>query len=116
MARPSIVEKARQNLKDPDSFERMVLATPEEILELAATQEIVEPVVRALDADHVVVCLSGLSVHANGSPIFGCKVYGPFTEEEVEIRSAEIQRIEGGAVLVRPMVDLEDTYRRLSGD
>lgn len=65
---------------------------------------------------HVVICLSGMSAHTNGSPIFGCKVYGPFTEEEVEVRSAEILRIEGGAVLVRPMVDLEDTYRRLSGD
>ena len=79
-------------------------------------QEVAEIVKRVAGLDHVVVCLSGLSVHTNGSPIFGCKVYGPFTEEEVEVRSAEIQRIEGGAVLVRPMVDLKDTYRRLSGD
>jgi len=66
--------------------------------------------------DHVVVCLGGLSVHANGSPIFGCKVYGPFEAEDVEERMREIRAIEGGAVLARPLVDLIDEYRRMSAD
>ena len=66
--------------------------------------------------DHVVVCLSGLSAHTNGSPIFGCLVYGPFTKAEVKDKAKEIQRLEGGAVLVRPLVDLADTYRRISAD
>lgn len=69
-----------------------------------------------LGADHVVVCLGGLSVHTNGSPIFSAKVYGPFTKEEVEDKAREILWIEGGAVLVRPLVDLADTYRRMSAD
>lgn len=65
---------------------------------------------------HVVVCLFGLSEHVNGQPQFGCKVYGPFTQDEAVAKQGEIRRIEGGAVLVRPMVDLEDTYRRMSAD
>ena len=65
---------------------------------------------------HVVVCLGGLSVHVNGSPMFGCLVYGPFTEDEVAEKAKEIQRLEGGAILVRPLVDLANTYRRISAD
>jgi hypothetical protein len=80
----------------------------------AAAREAVE---RLLDVrDHVVVCLSGLSVHTNGSPIFGCIVYGPFTKDEVEQKASEIRRLEGGAILIRPLVDLTDTYRRISAD
>jgi predicted flavoprotein YhiN len=71
---------------------------------------------RLMGADHVVVCLGGLSVHTNGSPIFGCKVYGPFTKEEVAEKAAAIRVLEGGACFVRPLVDLADTYRRLSAD
>lgn len=67
-------------------------------------------------ADRVIVCLGGLSVHVNGSPIFSCLVYGPFTEGEVEAKATEIRRLEGGAVLIRPLVDLTDTYRRISAD
>jgi hypothetical protein len=65
---------------------------------------------------HVVVCLFGMTEHVNGQPQFGCKVYGPFTEDEAVAKQGEIRLIEGGAVLVRPMVDLEDTYRRMSAD
>lgn len=64
----------------------------------------------------VVVCLGSLSVHVNGQPFFGCKVYGPFPEEDLPGVQREIQKIEGGAILVRPLVDLDDTYRRLSAD
>ena len=67
-------------------------------------------------ADRVIVCLGSLSVHVNGSPIFGCLVYGPFTESEVAEKEKEIRRIEGGATLVRPLVDLHDVYRRMSAD
>ena len=66
--------------------------------------------------DHVVVCLGGLSAHTNGSPIFSCLVYGPFTAEEVGEKAREIMRIEGSATFVRPLVDLANTYRRLSAD
>ena len=69
-----------------------------------------------LDVDHVVVCLGGLSVHKNGSPIFSCLVYGPFHPYEVDAKAKEIQRLEGGCVLIRPMVDLAETYRRISAD
>ena len=72
--------------------------------------------VYALAADHVIVCLGGLGVHTNGSPIFGCKVYGPFTAEEIIGVEREIRKLEGGAVLIRPLVDLNDTYRRISAD
>lgn len=72
-----------------------------------------EPMV---EDSHVIVCLSGLSAHVNGSPIFGCLVYGPFTATEVEAKAKEIQRLEGGACLIRPLVDLANTYRRLSAD
>lgn len=65
---------------------------------------------------HVVVCLGGLSVHTNGSPIFGCLVYGPFSATEAETKAKEIRRLEGGAVLIRPLVDLAETYRRISAD
>lgn len=68
------------------------------------------------ERDRVVVCLGGLSEHVNGSPIFGCLVYGPFFEDEVEEKAKEIRQLEGGAVLIRPLVDLVDTYRRLSAD
>lgn len=71
---------------------------------------------RLLGVDWCVVCLGGLSVHVNGQPTFGVKVYGPFTETEVNEKSREILRLEGGAVFVRPMVDLADTYRRISAD
>ncbi len=67
-------------------------------------------------SDHVVVCLGGLSEHVNGSPIFGCLVYGPFTKDEVAEKAKGIRQLEGGAVLIRPLVDLADTYRRLSAD
>lgn len=67
-------------------------------------------------SDYVVVCVSGISAHVNGQPIFGFLVYGPFPEDEVETKAREIQRIEGGATFVRPLVDLADTYRRLSAD
>lgn len=73
-------------------------------------------IVAGLVPDHVVVCLGGLSVHVNGSPIFGCLVYGPFTKDEVEEKAKEIRRLEGGAVLIRPLVDLQDVYRRISAD
>ena len=73
-------------------------------------------IVAGMIPTHVVVCLGGLSVHANGSPIFGCLVYGPFTEDEVGEKAKEIQRFEGGATLVRPLVDLANTYRRISAD
>lgn len=75
-----------------------------------------EAIVAGLVPDHVVVCLGGLSVHVNGSPIFGCLVYGPFTKDEVEEKAKEIRRLEGGAVLIRPLVDLQDVYRRISAD
>ena len=73
-------------------------------------------IVAGMIPTHVVVCLGGLSVHVNGSPIFGCLVYGPFTEDEVGEKAKEIQRFEGGATLVRPLVDLANTYRRMSAD
>jgi hypothetical protein len=73
-------------------------------------------IIAGMIPDHVVVCLGGLSVHVNGSPIFGCKVYGPFTSDEVGEKAKEIQRFEGGAVLIRPLVDLANTYRRMSAD
>lgn len=78
--------------------------------------ETVKTLAHLMEADRVVVCLGGLSAHANGSPIFGCIVYGPFTKDEVETKVKEIQRLEGGACLIRPLVDLDDTYRRLSAD
>ena len=65
---------------------------------------------------HVVVCLGALHAHVNGAPMFGCVVYGPFTKDEVEEKSKGIQRLEGGAVLIRPLIDLDDTYRRISAD
>lgn len=73
-------------------------------------------IVAGMVPTHVVVCLGGLSVHVNGQPYFGCLVYGPFTEDEVEQKAKEIQRLEGGAILVRPLVDLANTYRRISAD
>lgn len=73
-------------------------------------------IVAGMVPDRVVVCLGGLSVHVNGSPIFGCLVYGPFTKDEVIEKAKEIQRLEGGAVLIRPLVDLANTYRRISAD
>lgn len=76
----------------------------------------VEAMADRMDTSHVVVCLSGLSAHANGSPIFGCLVYGPFRADEVEEKAREIRSLEGGAVLVRPLVDLAETYRRISAD
>lgn len=67
--------------------------------------------------EHVVVCLGGLSVHTNGSPIFGCKVYGPFeSADQAEEAMPMIRRIEGGVTLLRPLVDLAETYARLSAD
>jgi hypothetical protein len=81
-----------------------------------AAESAVHEVTDAIFRPHVVVCLGGLSVHENGSPIFGCKVYGPFHSFEVDAKAKEIQSIEGGAVMVRPCVDLADTYRRLSAD
>lgn len=78
--------------------------------------ETVKTLAHLMEADHVIVCLGGLSAHVNGSPIFGCIVYGPFTKDEVEEKRKEIQRLEGGAILVRPLVDLAGTYRRLSAD
>ena len=78
--------------------------------------DLVKTTAASLGLEHVVVCMGGLSVHVNGQPYFGCKVYGPFTEDEVGERAREILRIEGGAILVRPLVDLQDTYRRLSAD
>lgn len=66
---------------------------------------------------YVIVCLGGLSVHRNGSPIFSCKVYGPFeTEEEAEREQGTLMLLEGPALLVRPLVDVQDTYRRISAD
>lgn len=79
-------------------------------------QTLEQDLIAGLVRDHVIVCLGGLSEHVNGSPIFGCLVYGPFTANEVEAKSKEIRSIEGGAVLIRPLVDLTDTYRRLSAD
>jgi hypothetical protein len=81
----------------------------------------VEAAVDALDEatqspEYVIVCLSSLSVHVNGQPFFGCKVYGPFAESDLVGVHREIQRLEGGACLVRPLVDLDDTYRRISAD
>jgi hypothetical protein len=87
----------------------VVVPTAEEI-------ELAKDAARLLGADHVVVCLGGLSVHVNGAPTFSVKTYGPFTEAEVGEKAREILHIEGGAVFVRPLVDLADTYRRLSAD
>lgn len=81
-----------------------------------AAEAVVGEVTDAIFKSHVVVCLGGLSVHTNGCPIFGCKVYGPFTPAEADEKAKEIQWLEGGAILVRPLVDLADTYRRLSAD
>ena len=78
--------------------------------------ELVKNTARLLGVDHVVVCLGGLTAHVNGSPIFSCKVYGPFTGDEVDERAREILLIEGGGVFIRPLVDLADVYRRLSAD
>jgi hypothetical protein len=36
--------------------------------------------------------------------------------DEVGEKAKEIQRFEGGAVLIRPLVDLANTYRRMSAD
>lgn len=92
------------------------MLTPEVLV--ADTQALEEAGVVELRDEpmHVIVCLGGLSAHTNGQPIFGCKVYGPFTAKEVEQASRDIRRLEGGAVLVRPLVDLQDTFRRLSAD
>lgn len=81
-----------------------------------AAEAVATEVTDAIFASHVVVCLGGLSTHENGSPIFSCKVYGPFHPYEVDEKAKEIQWLEGGAILVRPLVDLADTYRRLSAD
>ena len=69
-----------------------------------------------MDSRYVIVCLGGLSVHVNGSPIFGCKVYGPFLAEEIEEQERTIRSLEGGAILVRPLVDIHDTIARISAD
>jgi hypothetical protein len=66
--------------------------------------------------DYSIVCLGGVYVHTNGQPFFGCKVYGPFAEQELEDAKATISRLEGGAVFIRPLVSLGDTIRRLSAD
>ena len=79
-------------------------------------QEDEAEIVAGMVPTHVVVVLTGMSVHVNGSPIFGCLVYGPFTKDEVAEKAKEIQRLEGGATLVRPLVDLANTYRRISAD
>lgn len=71
---------------------------------------------RLLGVEWAVVCLGGLSVHVNGAPTFSCKVYGPFTEEEVNEKAREIGHLEGGAVFVRPLVDLNEIYQRISAD
>lgn len=78
--------------------------------------DLADELTKALVRDHVIVCLSGVSVHVNGTPMFGCIVYGPFTANEVGEKAKEIQRLEGGACLIRPLVDLADTYRRISAD
>ena len=65
---------------------------------------------------YVVVCLGSLSMDVRGQPTFGCKVYGPFSEEEAATKQGEIMRLEGGACLLRPLVDLADTIRRISAD
>jgi len=85
------------------------------LIEVDTYGEEVDEMVEAVP-DHVIVCLGGLGVHTNGSPIFGCKVYGPFTAEEIIGVEREIRKLEGGAVLIRPLVDLNDTYRRISAD
>jgi hypothetical protein len=65
---------------------------------------------------NVVVCLGNLSKHENGQPMFMCKVYGPFADADIAQAAADIQAIEGGCILVRPLVDLADTIRRISAD
>lgn len=79
-------------------------------------QEVAKDLAGLIGLTHVVVCLGGIHAHENGSPIMSCKVYGPFTEDEVGEKARQIWRIEGSGVFVRPLVDLDDTFRRLSAD
>lgn len=87
----------------------VVIPTEEEI-------NVARDAARLLGVEWAVVCLGGLSVHVNGQPTFSIKVYGPFTEAEVNEKAREIGHLEGGAVFIRPLVDLADTYRRISAD
>jgi len=45
------------------------------------------------------------------------KVYGPYeTPREADEKVRDIRVLEGGAVMVRPLVSYEDTVRRISAD
>lgn len=67
---------------------------------------------------YVVICLSGLSDHAaTEQPGFLVKAYGPFPRRALAVAARrQLRPIEGGALLVRPLVDLDDTFRRISAD
>lgn len=65
--------------------------------------------------DYVVISLTGWREKLN-QPSFTAKAYGPFPEEEAEQRAGDILHLEGGCVLVRPLVDWYDTIRRISAD
>lgn len=66
---------------------------------------------------YVVVVLSSLSSDVNNQPGFMTKVYGPYeTAREADEKVRDIRLIEGGAVMVRPLVSYEDTVKRISAD
>jgi len=115
---------ARTALDDPGALdgEWRRPSTPESEAPSAYAIDKIDDAMRLLDPEqgnaptHVVVCVSGISGSWTGQAIFGIKVYGPFPEEEVETKAREIQSFEGGATFVRPLIDLADTYRRMSAD
>lgn len=66
---------------------------------------------------YVLIVLGSLTVDTNNQPGFMMKVYGPFESlRDAEDKRKDIQRLEGGAVFVRPLVDYWDTVRRISAD
>lgn len=68
--------------------------------------------------DYVVVVAGGLAANAKtGQPGFGVKAYGPFPDEpSADAASVTIRQLEGGAVMVRPLVSLRATLERISRD
>lgn len=68
-------------------------------------------------SQYAIVVLSSLSADNKNQPHFMTKVYGPFDSlSEAEEKVSDIRLIEGGAVMVRPMVGYWDTVRRISAD
>lgn len=69
---------------------------------------------------YVVVCLSDLLVNEKtNQPSFMVKVYGPYgSPREAEDNAKMIKSfgLEGGGVMVRPLVNLGDTLGRLNVD